>query len=312
MIAGLKKYDSGNIFINGYNVDNLPPEKRNMAYLPQDNSLFPHLNVFENIYYGLRFIKHLTYNQKIEKINEISKILKIEHLIKRNTDFLSGGEKQRVALARALVTEKKIILLDEPTSALNESLQEELCFFLKDLQKKYSLTIIMTTHNIDNTFILADYIHFIDKGKIIFSSLKENINKEPININFAKFLGIKNFFEIEKIEKVNEYNILKLKDVNLTLNIKASLPSKNFIIGINPNEIRIIKKEEVYKNVNTFEVKVISIIYKYCIALIKSKDIFTDKIIFIEIPIYYLNKFQIKEDSILKCKIKEESIKFII
>lgn len=312
-ISGLKKYDSGDIFINSINVNNLPPEKRNISYLPQDNSIFPHLNVFDNIFYGLKFIKHLSYDEKVQKIHDISDVLKINNLLKRSISFLSGGERQRVALARALVTDKKIILLDEPTSALNETLQEELCFFLKELQKKYSLTVIMTTHNIDNAFMLSDYIHFIDKGKIIFSSLKDNIDKSLIDINFAKFLGIKNIFSIQNIKKEDNFNIIKLKEINLELKIKKELPDKDFFIGLNPDEIRIIRNEELKNNdINIFEVKVIDIIYKQKKAILKTEDFLKQNIILIEISIYHLKKFNINSEDILKCKIKEESIKYII
>ncbi|MCX8176099.1 MAG: ATP-binding cassette domain-containing protein, partial [Candidatus Bathyarchaeota archaeon] len=141
LIAGIEHPDDGKILINGVDVTNFPPEKREVGYVPQKYALFPHLNVYENIAYGLKARK-LSNSEIDEKVRDLSRQFKIEHLLNRYPTTLSGGEQQRVAIARALVIKPKILLLDEPLSALDLKTREDLRSYLRMINRKFKVPVI--------------------------------------------------------------------------------------------------------------------------------------------------------------------------
>ncbi len=145
LLSGIRRVQRGSIKIDGVDCTFLPSQKRPVALLFQDYALFPHFTVFENIAFPLR-MKGFTLKQRVEKIDELSRLLSIGHLLKRGTEGLSGGEKQRVALARAIAGDPLILLLDEPLSALDHDLRSEAAQLLKKI-KESGRTIIHVTHN---------------------------------------------------------------------------------------------------------------------------------------------------------------------
>ncbi|MEB3756199.1 MAG: ABC transporter ATP-binding protein [Desulfurococcales archaeon] len=165
-IAGLVKPDTGKIYIGETDVTKLPPEKRGVSFVPQDYALFPHMSVIENIAYGLR-VKGIPKSDAYEKAEHLAKLLKIEGILRRKPNTLSGGEKQRVALARALAVDPKVILLDEPFNALDPDLQLEGLKLLKNLRERLRFTAIHVTHNILEALYVADKIAYMSKGKIV-------------------------------------------------------------------------------------------------------------------------------------------------
>jgi molybdate/tungstate transport system ATP-binding protein len=165
-IAGLVKPSKGKVYIGGIEVTNSPPEKRNVSLVPQDYALFPHMDVLNNIAYGLR-IKHVPKEKAYEKARQLASLLKIDKLLHRKPHTLSGGEKQRVALARALAVNPKVILLDEPFNALDPELQLESLRFLKNLRNKFVFTAVHVTHSILEALYIADRIAYMSRGKLI-------------------------------------------------------------------------------------------------------------------------------------------------
>lgn len=165
VISGLTEYE-GEVFIDGRNVDFVPPEKRGVGYLMQNVNLFPHLNVFDNVAFGLRAGKSCPSEMVRSKTEQILDLLKIGHLKDRYTKYLSGGEKQRVGLARALVTENRILLLDEPFSSLDPSATIDLTNELKRLQNILHLTIIYVTHHYEEVEDIADRTVVISEGTL--------------------------------------------------------------------------------------------------------------------------------------------------
>ena len=158
-ICGLKRLESGRIYIDGRDVTNLEPRLRGIGYVPQDYALFPHLSVEQNIAFGLR-----VRGRTQENIAETAEMLGITQLLSRSIAGLSGGEKQRVALARALVLQPKILLLDEPVCALDEVTRQEVCKQLLAIQRRLGLTTIHVSHNLEEAFSVADRAAILHKG----------------------------------------------------------------------------------------------------------------------------------------------------
>lgn len=310
LIAGLIPAETGEVFIQQNKITKYPPEQRNIAYLPQDNALFPHKNVRQNISYGLELTKKYTKYEINQKVNSIAETLSINHLLNRSTKGLSGGEQQRVALARALVMDRKILLLDEPTSALHESMQEDFCLLLKELQKKFNLTIIMTTHHKDSAFLVADFLHFIDNGALQLSSSPSQVYKSELPKNIALLLGITNFLTIKRTSITNEYFCNELQR-NLTFkNISNHLEA--FWIGIKPENIRLIKNEDVLSiHENKLKVVVEKIFLKESNALVILRDTHSNFCLKMNISIYNINKLSIELGEIMYCRIKEELITIV-
>ena len=162
-LCGLKKINSGRIYIDGHHVTNLEPRARGIGYVPQDYALFPHLSVERNIAFGLR-VRGYQHKQIKAKVAEAAELLDIQRLLTRRIHGLSGGEKQRVALARALVLQPKILLLDEPVCALDEVTRQEVCAQLLGIQRRLGLTTIHVSHNLEEAFTVADRAAILNEG----------------------------------------------------------------------------------------------------------------------------------------------------
>lgn len=189
-LAGLNN-SSGKIYYNNKEISLLSPENRDIGFVYQDFALFPNLNVEQNIKFSSKYKK--IENSK-ELFNDLVDFLKLEKLLKRDIGNLSGGEKQRVAIARALFSKPKILLLDEPLSAIDPTFRNSIMKSLKDIHKQYNLTTIHVTHNFREASYLADKIAIIMNGKIQQVGKSEDVLNHPANIEVAKFLGFKNIF----------------------------------------------------------------------------------------------------------------------
>lgn len=191
LIAGFHSPDSGRILIEGKDVTNLPPEKHDLVFVYQDYSLFPHMSVKKNIEFGMRMKKM----KSQEKLLEVSKDLGIIHLLDRHPLTLSGGEKQRVAIARALVTDPRILLLDEPLSALDPRTQEGARELLLALHKSKKLTVLHITHDQTEARIMADRIALVMDGKLMQVGTPEEVFEKPTDSRVASFVGFENMLK---------------------------------------------------------------------------------------------------------------------
>jgi ABC-type Fe3+/spermidine/putrescine transport system ATPase subunit len=180
VILGSLKLDEGSIWINGRDVTNLPIEERNIGYVPQDFKLFPHLNVYENIAFGLKVRKHPK-DEIDEKVRGLLQTVGLEGFEKRKPGELSGGQKQRVSLARALATNPSLLLLDEPLSSIDEATKKEVITNLKDIQRKTGVTTLCVMHNPEDSFKLGDRVAIMQSGRIIQCGKPEDILKNPKN-----------------------------------------------------------------------------------------------------------------------------------
>jgi molybdate/tungstate transport system ATP-binding protein len=193
-IAGAYKPSSGKILIDGSDITKAPPENRNVAYVSQIFSSFDPMNVRGNIEFGLR-AKGVPKPKREQLVNEAVKDLRIEHLLSRMPGTLSGGEQQRVSLARALVTNPKVLLLDEPLSMIDPESKGSIIRLLKAIPEKYNIPVVHVTHEWDEAYTLASSIAVIHEGRIIEIGDPEQVFDEPKNYHTAKLVG---FYDMHK------------------------------------------------------------------------------------------------------------------
>lgn len=234
LIVGLYIPNKGKIFIEGKDITYEVPEKRNLGFLYQDYSLFPHFSVRKNIEYGMK-LRNMSKTEIENKLKELSKMFKIQNLMHRDVTTLSGGEQQRVALARALATNPKVLLLDEPFSALDENTKANLISEMKELHQKEGITFIHVTHSQEEAMILADRIGIIMNGTIAQIGTPEEIFYKPKTKEIARFVKIENIWEGKVIEKRNEEIIIEIKGK------KIVAISNHFKVG---DEVRLIIRPE--------------------------------------------------------------------
>ena len=184
----------GNIILNGKDITHTPPEKRGVATVFQSLGLFPHMNVIENIKYGLKF-NGTPKNKRDEMAEEMLKTLGLEGFGKRKINELSGGQRQRVALGRSMIVGPELLLLDEPLSSLDAKLQKSMRQEIRDFQKKFDITTIFVTHNQEEAFEIADKIILLNEGKIMQTGVAKEIYEHPANEFVLDFIGSSNTLE---------------------------------------------------------------------------------------------------------------------
>ncbi|HOY67229.1 MAG TPA: ATP-binding cassette domain-containing protein [Candidatus Ozemobacteraceae bacterium] len=242
-IIGIREPGSGTILINGQDVTRLPPNKRHVAYVPQDTCLFPNMTVDQNIRYGLRF-GNGSRAADHEFIGHLNDFLHITPLLERYPQHLSGGEKQRVALARALVTKPDLLVLDEPFSAIDHSLREEIRRTLKELLDEFHTTTLIVTHDLDEAFFLGNRLSILIGGRIIQSGDRTEIYYYPKTLAAASFLGIKNLFRGQVVDIRPDEITISSEQLHRTIAVSCKCAHKRF--GLR-QQIRFgIRSEAVY------------------------------------------------------------------
>lgn len=184
-MAGFHPLVNGGIFLDGKRIDLLSPEDRNITVVYQDNMLFPHFSVYGNIAFGL---KKRTKREIREKVESISRELKIEHLLSRSPDTLSGGETQRAALARALVVRPGLLLMDEPFSALDPQISSEIRELMDKLTRRENTTVVYNTHNREDLDCFANKVGLIQNGRLLEFGAANEIIKSPKHAYLEKFV----------------------------------------------------------------------------------------------------------------------------
>jgi spermidine/putrescine transport system ATP-binding protein len=199
IIAGFTEATAGDIYLEGVRVNDVPANKRQVNTVFQDYALFPHMNVFDNVAFGLK-IKKMPKKEIQKKVLETLKLVQLAGYENREISEMSGGQRQRVAIARALVNEPKILLLDEPLSALDLKLRTDMQYELRELQQRLGITFIFVTHDQEEALAMSDEIFVMNKGHIVQSGTPVDIYDEPINHFVADFVGESNIVKGTMIE----------------------------------------------------------------------------------------------------------------
>ena len=191
IIAGFSEATEGDVFFEGKRINDVPANQRQVNTVFQDYALFPHMNVFENVAFGLK-IKKLPKNKIQEKVKEALRLVRLGGYENREISEMSGGQRQRVAIARAIVNEPKVLLLDEPLSALDLKLRTDMQYELRELQRRLGITFIFVTHDQEEALAMSDEIFVLNNGEIVQSGTPVDIYDEPINKFVADFIGESN------------------------------------------------------------------------------------------------------------------------
>lgn len=196
-IAGLNDFDNGSIVIDEKNITNVKAKDRNVGMVFQSYALFPNMTVYENIAFGLK-IKKLSKSNIHKKVKEILEVVDLNGKENNYPSQLSGGQQQRVALARAIVLEPKVLLLDEPLSALDAKIRKSLQKQIRQIQQRLNMTTIFVTHDQEEAMIMSDKIIVMEKGKIAQEGSPDQIYKSPANEFVARFIGSYNVYSCEE------------------------------------------------------------------------------------------------------------------
>ena len=194
IIGGFLQPTSGDVLFDGVRINDVPPHKRRINTVFQKYALFPHLNVFENVAFGLRIAK-VPQKEVEQRVTEMLEIVSLKGFEKRKPDQLSGGQQQRVAIARALVNRPEVLLLDEPLGALDLRLRKDMQNELKRIQQQLGITFIYVTHDQEEALAMSDTVVVMDKGRIQQIGTPEDIYNEPKNAFVADFIGESNILD---------------------------------------------------------------------------------------------------------------------
>ncbi|MBL1225958.1 ABC transporter ATP-binding protein [Enterococcus sp. BWR-S5] len=242
-ITGLEQPKAGSIMLDGEAIQEKPTKERNIGFVFQDYALFPTMSVFENVAFGLK-VKKLSKAEINERVFKILDLVDMTEFAGKNVQLLSGGQKQRVALARSLVTEPKVLLLDEPLSALDARIRKQLQRDLRRIQQELQMTMIFVTHDQEEAMRISDRVFVLDSGKVVQSSSAEELYQKPKKTFVAEFVGSYNRFEWFELERycdslgnfTNDYiyylrpELIQLEWTENSLKLPAVL-KETFILG---------------------------------------------------------------------------------
>ncbi len=249
LIAGFEKPTSGKVFIDNTSMEGIEPNLRPTNMVFQNYAIFPHLNVEENVAYGLRN-KRENRNKQNKLVDEALELVGLSGLNKRSANALSGGQKQRVALARALILKPKVLLLDEPLSALDKKLREQMQSELRHLQRAVGITFILVTHDQYEALTMSDRVAVMFDGKVAQEASPRDLYELPTSQKVASFIGEMTFIEGEII---GENKNLKVQSeifgqISIDKSRVFGQSSKKIILGIRPEKIAIVPKNSRSKN----------------------------------------------------------------
>ena len=261
MIIGFNSIEGGEIKLDEKLINNIPTNKRNMGMVFQNYAIFPHMSVKDNVAFGLKR-KKMSKQEIDEKVDEILKIVKIDHLKDRMPVKLSGGQQQRVALARAIVIHPEVLLMDEPLSNLDAKLRVEMRNAIKRIQQQIGITTVYVTHDQEEALAVSDRIAVMNGGVIQQIDTPKRIYQRPSNTFVATFIGQSNILDGQVIKNNSEEGI-KIFDAffamtNLSKNctnmedVKVSIRPEEFILSMdNKDGIKGVVKSSVFLGINT-------------------------------------------------------------
>lgn len=264
MLAGFEKPSDGQILFEGKDISDLAPNERKFNTVFQKYALFPHLNIYDNIAFGLKE-KKVPKDEIAKKVRRVLEVVDLEGFEKRKIDSLSGGQQQRIAIARAIVNEPKILLLDEPLSALDYKMRQEMQIELKNMHKELGITFIFVTHDQEEALMMSDKIVVMSKGQIQQIGTPEEIYNKPQNAFVADFIGESNIFDGVKISN----DQVHFADHDFFCDDEYKAGTRVDVV-IRPEDVILTKPEE-----GRFEGEVISCLFCgkfYEVAVVSGKN----------------------------------------
>lgn len=239
IIAGFLNPDSGDVIFEGKNINGVPPYKRQVNTIFQRYALFPYLNVYENIAFGLR-LKKMKEKDIQSKVREMLELVNLKGFGSRNINSLSGGQQQRVAIARALAVDPRVVLLDEPLGALDLKLRKDMQVELKNIQQKLGITFIYVTHDQEEALSMSDTIVVMNNGEIQHIGTPTDIYNEPKNAFVADFIGESNILDGIMREDFNvEFEGMRFKCVD-----KGFKQNEPVDVVVRPEDVDIVPENE--------------------------------------------------------------------
>ncbi|HFQ7506241.1 Putrescine transport ATP-binding protein PotA (TC 3.A.1.11.1) [Streptococcus agalactiae] len=239
IIAGLLEASTGDIYLDGKRINDVPTNKRDVHTVFQNYALFPHMTVFENVAFPLN-LKKMDKKEIQKRVQETLKMVRLEGFEKRAIQKLSGGQRQRVAIARAIINQPKVVLLDEPLSALDLKLRTEMQYELRELQQRLGITFVFVTHDQEEALAMSDWIFVMNEGEIVQSGTPVDIYDEPINHFVATFIGESNILSGKMIEDyLVEFNGKRFEAVD-----GGMRPNESVQVVIRPEDLQITLPDE--------------------------------------------------------------------
>ena len=245
MLAGFEEPTSGRILIDGVDMAGMEPWKRPVNMMFQSYALFPHLNVFENIAFGLKR-EGVNKKEVKERVMKMLDLVQLSHLAKRKPNQLSGGQRQRVALARSLIKRPKLLLLDEPLGALDKKLREETQFELMNIQEELGVTFVVVTHDQEEAMTLATRIGVMNNGVVVQTDEPHDVYEYPNSKFVAEFIGSVNMFEGRVIEDEVDSVTIASKEAGCQLFVNHGIncsPDQKVNVAVRPEKIRITSEK---------------------------------------------------------------------
>jgi spermidine/putrescine transport system ATP-binding protein len=244
MIGGFEEVTAGTVYLGEQDVTDLPPYRRDVNTVFQNYALFPHLNVFENVAFGLRRRKVAQVEIR-SRVAEMLELVELPGFERRKPNQLSGGQQQRVALARALINHPRVLLLDEPLGALDLKLRKQMQLELKRIQNEVEITFIYVTHDQDEAMTMSDRIAVMRSGKIEQLDTPGELYERPRTVFVAGFLGVSNLLEGEVVGRADDLSEVKLRDGSvLRVPAAATNGGRQVRVGVRPEKLKVVASED--------------------------------------------------------------------
>ncbi|MDG4888208.1 ABC transporter ATP-binding protein [Mesorhizobium sp. WSM4887] len=255
ILAGFVRANAGSIKVGGEEIITMPPHKRNIGMVFQNYALFPHMNVFHNIAFPLKQ-RRVSAAETAERVERVLDLVQLKGLGERRVDQLSGGQRQRVALARAIVFEPRIVLMDEPLSALDKGLREHMQIELRNLHRRLGMTTVYVTHDQREAITMSDRIAVMNAGRIEQIDQPEVLYARPKTKFVAGFIGESNFIPVECRNGSVWY-----EDRKLRMNDPAPSAGRHFMV-VRPEKLRLLADADQARPVNALPATVGDVIYQ--------------------------------------------------
>ncbi|MFH0880262.1 MAG: ATP-binding cassette domain-containing protein [Lentisphaerota bacterium] len=261
-MLGLKPPESGGVTVDDRDVTRLPPEERQVAYMPQDLALFPHLSVRDNILFGLKARGRL--HDAATGLGQMADLLHIHHLLnRRSVGTLSGGERQRVALARALIVRPKVLFLDESFSSLDHDIRKQIVGQFRELQRSLQLTVISVTHHLEEAAILGDHVAMMMEGRILQIDPPDILFSNPASLRVARFLQLRNFFAVETADPCAEGLLCRIGGLDLVVHPpRQPISDARVMVCIPPGEIHLLPKAASRSPTRGYPARVLGLVHE--------------------------------------------------